>query len=87
MDNFQDQVPRTATFDLGTLKGNSVKIWPKGGNVFLWCDGASETGAESYCSTKEAESAGTKHSQQVAEIESIYKELKENIKICVIHLI
>ena len=55
-------------------------LYPKGGEVHLWCDGVCETGAESCRSTrrnKEAESAGTKRSQQEGEIESIYKELKE----------
>ena len=95
MDEFQDQVPRTATFDVGYFEGKQQsKIWlvtsedleklydlyPKGGEVHLWCDGVCETGAESCRSikrNKEAESAGTKRSQQETEVESIYKELKE----------
>lgn len=95
MDEFQDQVPKTATFDVGYFEGKQQsKIWlvtskdleklydvyPKGGEVHLWCDGVCETGVESCRSTKrskEAESAGTKRSQQEGEVESIYKELKE----------
>ena len=67
MDEFQDQVPRTATFDVGYFEGKQQsKIWlvtsedleklydlyPKGGEVHLWCDGVCETGAESCRSTK-----------------------------------
>ena len=58
MDEFQDQVPRTATFDVGYFEGKQQsKIWlvtsedleklydlyPKGGEVHLWCDGVCET--------------------------------------------
>ena len=56
------------------------ELYPKGGEVLLWCDGISETGTESCCSikrNKEAKLAGTKRSQQEAEVESTYKELKE----------
>jgi hypothetical protein len=98
MDEFQEHVPRTATFDVGYFEGKQQsKIWlvtsedldklyelyPKGGEVLLWCDGIGETGTESCRSTKrnkEAESAGTKRSQQEAEVESTYKELKEKHK-------
>ena len=56
MDHFQEQVPATATFDVGYFEGKpQSKIWlvtsedlgklyPNGGEVPLWCDGVSETG-------------------------------------------
>ena len=59
MDHFQEQVPATATFDVGYFEGKpQSKIWlvtsedlaklyevyPNGGEVPLWCEGVSETG-------------------------------------------
>ena len=95
MDEFEEHVPSTATFDVGYFEGKQQsKIWlvtpedlkklyelhPKGGEVLLWCDGVSEGASEGRNSTKrnkEAESAASKRSQQEAEVESTYKELKE----------
>ena len=96
MDEFGEHVPSTATFDVGYYEGKQQsKIWlvtpedferlyelhPKGGEILLWCDGASVGGtAEGRGSTKrnkEAESAVSKRSQQEAEVESTFKELKE----------
>ena len=95
MDEFEEHVPSTATFDVGYFEGKQQsKIWlvtsedlkklyelhPKGGEVLLWCDGASEGTTEGRSLTKrnkEAESAVLKRSQQETEVESVYKELKE----------
>ena len=67
MDEFREHVPMTAIFDVGYFEGKQwSKIWlvtsedldklyelyPKGGEVLLWCDGESETGTESGRSTK-----------------------------------
>ena len=71
MDEFQEHVPTTATFDVGYFEGKQQsKIWlvtsddlhkmyelhPKGGEVLLWCDGASDVGSESL--------VGSKHSRK-----------------------
>ena len=95
MDEFQQHVPATATFDVGYFEGKQQsKIWlvtsddldrlyelhPKGGEVLLWhrCEGVSETGSGSAGKrSKEADSAVSKRTQQEAEVESAYKELKE----------
>ena len=57
------------------------ELHPKGGEILLWCDGVSAGGTtEGRSSTKrskEAESAMAKRTQQEAEVESTFKELKE----------
>ena len=57
------------------------ELYPKGSEVLLWYGGVNECGAaEGRSSTKrnkEAESAVSKCSQQEAEVDSTYKELKE----------
>ena len=96
MDEFQQHVPATTTFDVGYYEGKQQsKIWlvtsddldklyelyPKGGEVFLWCEGVSEMGNCEGCSAskrnKEADLAVSKCIQQEADVESAYKELKE----------
>ena len=94
IDELKEHVPSTTSFDVGYFEGKQQsKIWlvtsedikklydlhPKGGEVLLWCDGASESGSEGRSTkrSKEAESAISKRSQQESEVESTYKELKE----------
>ena len=96
MDKFQEHVPTTATFDIGYFEDKQQsKIWlvtlddlhkmyglyPKGGEVLLWCDGISDVGTESRVgskhSLKEADATASKRSRQECEIESVYKELSE----------
>ena len=96
MDEFQQHVPATATFDVGYFEGKQQsKIWlvtsddldrlyqlhPKGGEVLLWCEGMSETGNGECRSagkrSKEADSAVSKRTQQEAEVECAFKELRE----------
>lgn len=71
MDDFQEHVPNTATFDVGYFEGKQhTKIWlvtsddldklyklhPNGGEVFLWCQGANEVGAtEGHCAKRKRE--------------------------------
>ena len=59
MDHFQEQVPATATFDVGYFEekpqykiwlvtsedlGKLYEVYPNGGEVPLWCEGVNETG-------------------------------------------
>jgi len=66
-DEFQDHVPATTTFDIGYFEGKQQsKIWlvtlddlhkmyevyPKGGEVLLWCDGVSDVRTEADTNLK-----------------------------------
>ena len=80
MDHFQEQVPATATFDVGYFEGKPpTKIWlvtsqdltklyevyPNGGEVPLWCEGVSETGnSEGRSTGKRSKDAETARRQQ-----------------------
>ena len=94
-DEFQDHMPATTTFDIGYFEGKQQsKIWlvtlddlhkmyevyPKGGEVVLWCDSVSDVRTEADANlkrSKEAEAVASKRSQQEWEVESVYKELSE----------
>ena len=71
MDQFQEHVPTTATFDVGYFESKQqTKVWlvtsddlrkmhelHPNGEVLLWCDGVCNVGTKSRTSSKRSEEA------------------------------